>query len=69
MSSLALAPDGSIAIGGSFDGSFAFAGEPFNAVSTSTDAFVAVFESDGSPRFARVSTATARGVYSLAFDA
>ncbi|MBX3224389.1 MAG: hypothetical protein KF795_27990 [Labilithrix sp.] len=69
VSSLALAPDGSIAIGGSFEGSFALAGEQFNAVGTSTDVFVAVFESDGSPRFARVSTATAREVRSLAFDA
>ncbi|NBC05916.1 MAG: hypothetical protein GVY26_01845, partial [Bacteroidetes bacterium] len=50
---MALAPDGTIAVGGNFDGTFSLAGSALDAGFFDTDVFVAAFSADGTPLWAR----------------
>jgi len=50
---MALAPDGTIAVGGNFDGTFSLAGSDFDAGFIDTDVFVAAFSAEGTPLWAR----------------
>lgn len=50
---MALAPDGTIAVGGNFDGTFSLAGSDFDAGFIDTDVFVAAFSAEGIPLWAR----------------
>ena len=50
---MAMAPDGTIAVGGNFDGTFSLAGSDFDAGFIDTDVFVAAFSAEGTPLWAR----------------
>jgi hypothetical protein len=50
---MSLAPDGTMAVGGNFDGNFSLAGSDLDAGFFDTDVFVAAFSSDGTPLWAR----------------
>ena len=50
---MAMAPDGTIAVGGNFDGTFSLAGSDFDAGFVDTDVFVAAFSAEGTPLWAR----------------
>lgn len=53
IAAMALAPDGTIAVGGNFDGTFSLAGSALDAGFFDTDVFVAAFSAEGTPLWAR----------------